>query len=102
MVAKANVNLCMVFSKTVEVEEILMKLSFTDDLEWKVGEWGPCLVAENQILEYGIGLMQRNVSCTLNMRSNIDVSELWIIDVAMEEDQSDLDEGGLILFFSWV
>ncbi|KAK7575682.1 hypothetical protein V9T40_011968 [Parthenolecanium corni] len=44
-----------------------------DDLEWKVGEWGPCLVAENQILEYGTGLMQRNVSCVLNTHASFDV-----------------------------
>lgn len=46
----------------------------TDDLEWKVGEWGPCLVAENQILEYGTGLMQRNVSCILSAHISSNVS----------------------------
>lgn len=44
-------------------------------MEWKVGEWGPCLVAENQILEYGTGLMQRNVSCVLNTHASFDVSK---------------------------
>lgn len=52
----------------------MREIYFTDDLEWKVGEWGPCLVAENQILEYGIGLMQRNVTCTLNAHASFDVS----------------------------
>ena len=65
--------------------------SFTADLEWKVGEWGPCLVAENQILEYGTGLMQRNVTCVLNANPSFSVSfysisrsELVVIDCLRE------------------
>ena len=58
---------------------VLSTLFTPDDLEWLVGEWGPCLVAENQILEYGTGLMQRNVTCSLSARTHFNVS----IDTAL-------------------
>ncbi|KAL1139411.1 hypothetical protein AAG570_006395 [Ranatra chinensis] len=45
-----------------------------DHLEWRVGDWGPCFMTDNDEDSTGIGLMERNVTCVLTSHDPIQVS----------------------------
>lgn len=51
-----------------------MCLYVVDHLEWWVGDWGPCLVADTEMSQMGAGSMDRNVTCVLTSHDSFQVT----------------------------
>ncbi|XP_073989358.1 thrombospondin type-1 domain-containing protein 7A-like isoform X3 [Rhodnius prolixus] len=69
------VNLCRVSEEPQRTKKCFVACRrHKEHLEWKVGEWGPCLTTDNEVSNSNAGIMERNVSCILTSHDHIQMS----------------------------